>query len=487
MSHKISKAEAIKELWRRGELSWKLDAVQKQMHTSYYNAPFKIHTWLLARRSGKTYLLCVLALEQCIKTPNSIVKFVSPTKLQVNNNVRPLFKKLLEDCPEDVKPEFRTKESIYYFPNGSEIQLAGTDSGHAEKLRGGDSHICIVDEAGSCDHLDTVVKSILLPTTLITRGKLVLASTPPQEAEHDFINFIEEAEHRGSLVKKTVYDNPRISKEQLEELIEELGGLQTDAARRELLCEIVKDGNTSVIPEATDELYAEIVKEWPKPPFFDAYEAMDLGFNDLTVIIFGYYDFRAAKIIIEDEYVINGQELHLPRLVDTIRKKESELWLNVLTNEVKVPTKRVSDIDYIVLNEIRRISNNEIKFEATKKDNNEAAINTLRVLLAKKQIIIHPRCKTLLRHLKNVKWKSANNKERFARSPDDGHYDAVDALKYFVRSINYNKNPYPSHYNKDLYQYYAPEVRNAHGFNPPQTPKEDKTNIYKAIFGIRKK
>lgn len=484
---KISRSEAIKELWRRGELSWKLDAVQKQMHSSYYNASFKIHTWLLARRSGKTFLLCVLALEQCIKTPNSIVKFVSPTKLQVNNNVRPLFKKLLEDCPEDVKPEFRTKDYIYYFPNGSEIQLAGTDSGHAEKLRGGDSHICIVDEAGSCDHLDTVVKSILLPTTLITRGKLVLASTPPQESEHDFINFIEEAEHKGSLVKKTVFDNPRITKDQLEELIEELGGLTTDAARRELLCEIVKDSNTSVIPEATDELYAEIVKEWPKPPFYDAYEAMDLGFNDLTVILFGYYDFRAAKIIIEDEYVINGQELHLPRLVDTIRKKENDLWLNPLTNEVKSPTKRVSDIDYIVLNEIRRISNNEIKFEATKKDNNEAAINTLRVLLAKKQIIIHPRCKTLLRHLKNVKWKSSVNKDRFARSPDDGHYDAVDALKYFVRSINYNKNPYPAHHSPDLYQYYAPEVRNAAGFNSTPSLKEDKVSIYKAIFGVRKK
>lgn len=484
---KISRSEAIKELWRRGELSWKLDAVQKQMHSSYYNAPFKIHTWLLARRSGKTFLLCVLALEQCIKTPNSIVKFVSPTKLQVNNNVRPLFKKLLEDCPEDVKPEFRTKDYIYYFPNGSEIQLAGTDSGHAEKLRGGDSHICIVDEAGSCDHLDTVVKSILLPTTLITRGKLVLASTPPQESEHDFINFIEEADHKGSLVKKTVFDNPRITKDQLEELIQELGGLTTDAARRELLCEIVKDSNTSVIPEATDELYAEIVKEWPKPPFYDAYEAMDLGFNDLTVIIFGYYDFRAAKIIVEDEYVINGQELHLPRLVDTIRKKESELWLNPLTNEVKSPTKRVSDIDYIVLNEIRRISNNEIKFEATKKDNNEAAINTLRVLLAKKQIIIHPRCKTLLRHLKNVKWKSSVNKDRFARSPDDGHYDAVDALKYFVRSINYNKNPYPAHHSPDLYQYYAPEVRNAAGFNSTPPLKDDKVSIYKAIFGVRKK
>ncbi|NBW58364.1 hypothetical protein EBR43_11430, partial [bacterium] len=70
---KISRQEAIKELWRRGELSWKLDGVQKQMHKSFYESKFKTHTWLLARRSGKTFLLCILALEQCIKTPNSIV------------------------------------------------------------------------------------------------------------------------------------------------------------------------------------------------------------------------------------------------------------------------------------------------------------------------------------------------------------------------------------------------------------------------------
>jgi hypothetical protein len=62
---KISRAEAIKELWRRGELSWKLDAVQKQMHSSYYNAPFKIHTWLLARRSGKC-----LTKDTLVMTPN---------------------------------------------------------------------------------------------------------------------------------------------------------------------------------------------------------------------------------------------------------------------------------------------------------------------------------------------------------------------------------------------------------------------------------
>jgi len=207
----LTQSEITEALWRRGELAFKLDSTQKGLYDLFYTSPHKIMTWLLSRRQGKTYTLCILALEQCIRTPNSIVKFVSPTKVQVNNNVRPNIRKILEDCPTDLRPEFRGKDYIYYFPNGSEIQLAGTDSGHAEKLRGGDSDLFFVDEAGSCDKLDYVIKSILLPTTLITKGKGVLASTPPEIADHDFLKFLEEAELRGSLVKKTIYDNPRIT------------------------------------------------------------------------------------------------------------------------------------------------------------------------------------------------------------------------------------------------------------------------------------
>ncbi|NBX97363.1 hypothetical protein EBQ81_00660, partial [bacterium] len=443
---KLNKEDAKKELWRRGVLSWKLDATQKELYSLFYNSSHRVQTWLLARRSGKTYTLCVLALEQCVRHPNSIVKFISPTKLQISTIIRPLLKKLLEDCPEELKPEFRGKEYIYYFPNGSEIQLAGTDSGHAEKLRGGDSHICIVDEAGSCGDLENVVKSVLLPTTLITKGRVLLAGTPPSEPDHDFIKFIEEAEMRGSLIRKTVYDNPRISPEQLNELIVELGGLNTDAAKRELLCMIIKDSNTAVIPEMTDELAEKIVKEWPKPPFFDAYVGMDLGIVDLTVVIFGYYDFRAAKLIIEDELVVKGTDFHLPKFVENIQKIEDNLWTNALTGE-KRKARRVSDINYIVTKEIARISNGDLIFDVAKKDDNEAALNKLRVMLANEQIIIHPKCTTLVRHLKNVKWKSTSNRVLFGRSPDDGHYDAVDALKYLIRNINFNKNPYPAHLN----------------------------------------
>lgn len=445
---KVSRKQAIEALWRSGVLVWKLDKNQKDLYKLFHESDHKIQTWLLARRSGKTYALCVLAIEVCLKTPNSIVKFLSPTKLQINNILRPLMRKILEDCPKDIKPELKEKDYTYYFPNGSEIQLAGTESGHIEKLRGGDSHLSIVDESQSCMDLNNAVKSVLLPTTLMTKGKILLAGTPPKDPDHDFIKFIEDAELRGSLVKRTIHDNPRLTPEQIDELIREMGGSESDEFRREALCEIVKDPKTSVIPEFTTQLEQEIVREWTKPAFYDTYESMDLGFQDLTGILFAYYDFKADKVIIEDEYTAKGTDVQIPTIVDTIKQKEEFLWNNPLTNEIKRPYIRVSDINYIVLHEISRYSNKEITFVAAKKDDKEAAINAVRVMLASKKIIIHPRCQTLIRHLKNVKWDSSGKK--FARSPDNGHYDLVDALVYLIRHIVYSKNPYPAHYDLNL-------------------------------------
>lgn len=445
---KISKKAAMDALWRQGVLVWKLDKNQKALYELFHNSNHKIQTWLLARRSGKTYALCVLAIETCLKQPNSIVKFVAPTKLQINNILRPLMRKILEDCPEDIKPEVKEKDYIYYFPNGSEIQLAGTESGHIEKLRGGDSHLSIIDEAQSCMDLNNAIKSVLLPTTLITKGKILIAGTPPRDPDHDFIKFIEDGEARGSLVKRTIYENPRLTPEMIEEMVKEMGGSDTEEFKREALCQIIKDPSTSVIPEFTPEIEKEIVKEWPKPVFYDTYESMDLGFTDLTGILFAYYDFRADKVIVEDEYAVKGIDVQIPKLVENIKKKENDLWTNPLTNEIKKPYLRVSDINYIVLHEISRYSNKEINFMAARKDDKEAAINTLRVMIANKKIIINPRCETLIRHLRNVKWDK--QRKEFARSPMDDHYDMVDALIYLVRHVIYTKNPYPAHYDLNL-------------------------------------
>lgn len=479
----LKKEYARKELWFRGSLRFKLDSTQKELYDTFYSSVHKITTLLLSRRNGKTFLLCVLAAEQCIRKPNSIVKFVSPTKLQVNNNVRPILRQIFSDCPAELTPRFDKQTYIYYFPNGSEIQLAGSDGGHAEKLRGGDSDLFFVDEAGTCADLDNVIKSILLPTTLITKGRGVLASTPPKESDHDFLRYIEDADRRGSLIKKTIDDNPRITKEQKDELIMELGGPNSPETRRELYCEIIKDEKSSPVPEFTPELEKQIVKEWPRPPYFHAYEAMDTGGKDLTVVLFGYYDFRADKVIIEDEFVIDFQkpDHSIKLLVDEINKKEIALWKNPISDEYKRPHLRVSDIDYILTAEIYNQSKHlpkdqQITFKNAEKDNADAALQIMRIMLSTGKVIIHPRCTVLLAHLRHVKWDKSGKK--FARSEDDGHYDAVDALKYFIRAIEYRASPYPAHYDytiKDLF------VR-----RPANVPSSNQQiESYKKIFNIR--
>lgn len=480
-SPKISKEQAIRELWLRHNISWKLKPHQKALYDLFYNTQHKTQTWLLARRSGKTYTLAMLAIEACLRQNNTIVKFLSPTKIQISSNLRPIIRDILKDCPEEIKPVFKAKDYIYYFPNGSEIQLAGSESGHYEKLRGGYSHIAIIDEAQDVSNLSDVVKSVLLPTTLTTNGKVLLAGTPPKNSDHEFISFVETAELRGSLIRKTIYDNTMITPENLEEIKQEVGGEESEEFRREFMCEIIKDSNYSVIPEFTTQLEHEIVKDWPKPPFYESYESMDLGFKDLTVVLFAYYDFRADKVIIEDEIAVNGTNLQLPSLITDIKKKEEQLWLNPLTNEITVPTVRVSDINYIVTQEIARASQGTLNFTPAKKDDKEAAINKLRVLLQAKKIIINPRCVNLIRHLKNVRWDKGKSRSGFARSPDDGHYDAVDAAIYLIRHVNFGKNPYPFGFDSGLRREDI-FVSNPDSFGKSTTNNVD---IYKKIFGIK--
>lgn len=450
---KIDPRLAQEQLWRRGHLSWMLDPNQKELYELYYQSEHRVQTWLLARRSGKSYALCVLAVETCLRKPNSIVKFLAPTRVQVSLIIRPLMNKVLKTCPGDLQPEYKAKDNIYYFPNGSELQLSGSDGGSAERLRGGDSDLAIVDEAGSCSDLSSCVKDILLPTTLITRGKIILASTPPEDQEHDFMKFIEEAEQRGSIVIKTIDDNPRIAQKEKDDLIKELGGPNSDSTLRELYCKRIQSSGRTVFKEFTEEKAVELVKDWETPPHYDAFVSMDVGFKDWTAVLFGYYDFVKDKIIIQDEIITHGKDMYLPKLAKDIEQKESDLWTNYLTNEKLKPRKRVSDHDLIVQNEIKKHSNYRIFFENADKRDRMAGINFVRTLITSNRLIINPRCKVLISHLKNCKWASETEKDSFARCPAGSHYDAAAALVYFCRAIDFKRNPYPREYTGQIQDY----------------------------------
>lgn len=477
----LSQAQAKQLLWRKGVLSWLLDKNQQALYEMFHKSPEKVQTWLLSRRSGKSFTLCVLAIEYCIKHPNSVVKFVSPNKLQVERNIRPLINQILETCPEDLKPEFRVKDGIYFFGNKSELQLAGSEKGNIDSVRGGFAHIAIVDEAQDVSDLKYAVNSVLIPTTLTTKGKVLLSGTPPKDPDHEFLYFIELCESRGTIVKRTIYDNPRLTKEDVEEQIRAMNGAHTEDFRREFLCEILKSKDRTVIPEFDDDKIKQIVMEWKKPPFYTPYVGLDVGGRDWTVVLFAYYDFNADKLIFEDELVYKDQNMYTPTVARDIDDKEMQLWIDPITNEFIKPRKRVSDHNTIFINDIKKHSNYKIIFENADKKDKPASINFLRVLINNNKIIINPKCKTLISHLKNARWLNVSTNSEFGRCPEGSHYDAVDAALYLCRAVDFKLNPYPKHYNSPLdpaNAFYTPEYK--------QNNSSVDINIYKKLLNVRK-
>ena len=427
----ISPGEAKAQLWFRGTLSWKLHVAQLDMYKAYFGCDNLLFVINCTRRIGKTYMLCLLAIEFALKNPRSTIAFIAPTAVMVKKNIAPLMRQILDDCPKSLLPAWKAQDKSYVFKNGSEIQIAGTDNERAELLRGQTIHLVLIDEAREIEKLQYIVTDILIPTTMTTKGRIIMASTPPESYSHDFVTYVDKAKLKGNYIHKNIFDNPMLTAKEKTQFIEEMGGKDSIACRRELFAEIITDPTVAVIPEFTDVKEKEIVKEVPRPDFFDCYDGMDVGFNDNTGVIFGYWDFKEAKLVIEDELLLN--RMTTQELANGIKAHETALW------KLKAPYLRISDTDLIVISDLSRLHN--LNFIPTRKDNKEAAINNLRMLVADNKLIIHPRCKNLISQLHGAIWNK--NKTDFIRTNKEGHFDLVSALIYLARNVLRNRNPYP--------------------------------------------
>lgn len=461
-------------LWEMGDLTFRLDENQIQLRDSYLNSKSKNVVWACSRRIGKSYTLCVIAIEKCLSKRNATVCYLASTQKDVRNIIRPLMRQLTADAPESIRPIEKKAEGIWFFPStGSQIKIMGCDGGRADSARGSDSDLCLIDEAGFVDDLEYIIKSILNPTTLLTKGKIILASTPPKTPTHEFVVFMNQAKIDGSFVRKTIYDNPRLTQDDIRQVAEDdCGGIDTISFRREYLAEVIPDDDMMIVPEFKKELQPEIVRAYVRPPFYDNYVAMDVGSKDLTVVLFAYYDFKAAKLIIEDEYVVTGKEFTTDVLAKNIRLKEAEHFTDKFTGELIKPRKRVSDNELLLINDLYRT--HKLLFLATKKDDAESALNNLRVSIANKSIIINPRCKVLISHLEAGVWNK--QKTSFARSGlKYGHFDAIDTLKYLVRNVDFTHNPYPQGYN-------FPNKNDAFYYKGgPNRPSKEDDMVYKMM------
>lgn len=455
-ARKPTQAEIIRERWLRGRLGYKLHSGQLIIRERYYKSEHQLFVGEIARQFGKSYLMVVEAIETAIrKGRGSIIRTAKGTKKSrgarikygtaflsdLEDFIMPAFDVILEDCPEDLRPQFKTKGSKWVFPNGSEIKLVGLDR-KPNGLRGNSIDLIILDEAAFMARLNYLYTSVIIPaTTHRPDCRVLVFSTPPEEADHEFIELAEKAEVEGGYCRLTIYDNPLVDEKTITRLMRELGGPDSAAWKREALAERVIDEERAIVAEWRDEYWEETPRD-DLFGFYTRYVAADLGVvRDFTAILFGYYDFRRACLVIEDELLMKGQLMTTEVIQKAVKEKERELW-----GEARSPIRRYADNNNPLL--IQDLSHlHGLHFSATDKGTIAEMVNAVKMLVGSGGVRVYPRCVQTRGCLKYGLWDE--RRDQFAHSKTYGHFDALAALVYLVRNLDRQTNPIPNDYNAD--------------------------------------
>lgn len=408
------------------------------------------------RRFGKTSVLIIIAMEYCLRKKNTIVRFAMPFQKEARTIIRVFMKKLLEDCPDDVRPAWKGQDAYWAFANGSELHIHGVNNHHEDNLRGHEAFLAIVDEAGAVDELKYLTNDVLMPQLLTTGGKFIAASTPPPIPGHYFHNLYLKAKQKGNLSEYTIYDNTSLPTDVINVFMEECGGEHSATWRREYLIEFEVDLDRMITPEFKPH---EHVEDFERPlmwKYYEQYVGLDLGVvNDWTHGLFGFYHFEEACLYVENEITSKGAD----QTTDIIAAMCLDTERDLQYNNVKV---RIADNNNPQLIQDMAI-NHEYYLTTVKKASLTAMVNKLRTWIKQGRIKIHPRCEKLIGCLTRGHWKATSRygitKLEFGRDDELGHFDGIAALMYMIRHINEHSNPVPiTAYAKDTTHYIPPDA-----------------------------
>lgn len=455
---------ARQQLWRAGNLRWKLDAGQESWLANFDNVPPQgSAVWLIGRQRGKSFAALTHALEVLLSGHNKIVRYTALTGKNATAIVVPTLKQILSDCPEDLQPEISELHGVAKFQNGGELHWSGTDNKQYERQRGPRCHLYLSDEFCFYDDLLAVERAIL-PQRTTTGGKTLYLSSPPESEAHASVERIRAAQAAGAFCHATINDNPRLGAAGIEAIARGEAsrlGLSLESLynstywRREYLAELVTEANRAVIP-CWPDVAKRATTDKPRPKVFDAYVSIDFGFSpDPNAALFAWAS-GDGSLHIESELELHGQTLS--EFARAAKARETELWgvskfegtlwgakdyrqqlpefLHRALEGVapRQPYLRVGDNAPMVLAELSSVHGYAVL--PSDKDNKHLAVDSLNQLLAEGRVTIAPSCTRLLTQLHTTIWNKTRT--QYERTSKD-HGDLVDCLVYLVRNFNFHR------------------------------------------------
>lgn len=415
-----------------------------------------------------------------------------------------------ELAPEYNRGKWVFPDETYILPRGCE------DRAKAARLRGPYADMAVIDEAGHIAILEYVMRSIIGPQLLTTGGRLLMPSSPPDTPAHPFCTIADEARARGVYYRRTCWDAPHQTDEAIVRYRDEIcGGPASADWRREGLAERLPDPTLVVVPEFDE---ARATAEVVRPSHFDSYTVVDTGFDNMTWVLFAYFHFPLAKIVVEADMFFQHESS--ATIIPAIKQRELELWAPAELPAIDADAEdRWARMNSKEQEEFGRKGARDAALRASKwrpsfryvdaskflkadlaithgfsasplqKDEIRAQVNAFRSSIQMAEVLFHPRCGATLAQCKNAVWKNAARKE-FADSGTFGHFDGLAAAIYLGRHVDRQRNPFPwiTEIAREFDQWLSPSVPK-HG--PPrrssETLAEKLTGAVSVIRGRRRR
>jgi len=431
MTQELAHAAKL-ELWRRGEIApLLLHQGQLELLAEIEKLPSGVKEICLriSRRWGKSTLALTYAFMVCLRKPRAQVLVAAPSMKQASNITAPLVRDLVEQAPQvpnGAVPIVRQLKSSlrWEFFNGSQLILGGLDTA-SESFRGIRADLVVVEEGGATqgENFIYATRSVLMPVLLSTGGRMLHAYTPPPVPDHPIITVTElRASLNNALFERSIHTCPLYSKQQVEEMCEAVGGVNSLNWQREFLVQVIRDTEKTCVPEFIESKHVQSCI--PLPKYASAWIAGDVGgVRDLTVFLGLVYDPSMNCVKVVSEHVIAANPTHAAMAagIADIRRQLAPLKDDLLVVDAAGPTRSELAITY----------GEAVVFPQKPKNSLHAGLVMVREMLVNGELVIDPSCKLLVTTLRSAMFNA--QRSDYMWNETIGHADALAALIYGLR------------------------------------------------------
>jgi hypothetical protein len=466
--------ELIRIAWEQGRLGYRMRNSQKILRSCWLKTRERSRKFFVeaTRRLGKSSWGLMMLAEDAIQTSAHREFFYAPVGNGLLDYIQPIIKDVFEDCPADLKPKFVAKEFKLLFRNDSEILFRAANLGQADRRRGNKANVAFIDEARDITDLKKLIESVVFPSLFDANdgdkdsGYLIISSTAADTTDHPLHEYRERALVEDWLASIDIEDahkfDPTVfTRSRIDEWKSETDEI---SYLREYGCMWVRDGRLVLVPEWKKDF----IREVPHSEFFPLlhkYLFLDVGVNDATSVLFAYYDFPNAKLVVEDEIWLTDEEVTTNNIVEMSKQKEKALGYDKMYRRIGDCAAKLT---------LQDLSSQGLAIGPCQKADLLSMVSKVRMEVNTGRVLVHPRCVKLIACLENGMWNKSH--DAFAKSAALRHFDALAALMYGVRHIDITTNPIPADFGAHVTTH----------FITPEAQLSPNHKVLKAAFNLQK-